>query len=164
MITLHTAPDLHSSSSDAFTLYEKSAFGEKQSTHISYVPVEVLYLYETQKLTTNKTKQQLLTLLKKQDKQLEQNYRVYQNLRAKGYVLKPGFKFGVPFLMYERGTKPGQAHAPWMVVILETTKKMNWEDFAAKQRIAHTTKKHLMLALLSPNTISYYESAWKKLT
>jgi len=41
---------------------------------------------------------------------------VYEDLRNKGYILKPGMKYGVTFMVYEYG--PGLDHAPFLVDVL----------------------------------------------
>jgi tRNA-intron endonuclease, archaea type len=47
---------------------------------------------------------------------------------------------------------------------LYTTKEnelINWHDFAAKNRVAHSTKKNLVIAIVDDESdVSYYEISW----
>jgi tRNA-intron endonuclease len=40
---------------------------------------------------------------------------------------------------------------------------MTWHDFSAKNRIAHSTKKNLLIAIVDEEgDVSYYEVSWKR--
>jgi tRNA splicing endonuclease len=41
---------------------------------------------------------------------------------------------------------------------------MTWQDFASKNRIAHSTKKRLLIAVVDEeNDVSYFEINWMKM-
>lgn len=157
-----------STSSDAFTLYEKSSYGDKRANKVEYSPVEALFLVQENKMTLfhNSKKideSSLLKKLKKIDKKITLKLIVYRDLRKKGYILKSALKFGAEFRVYEKGIKPGIDHAKWILTIAKDTDNINWHDFAAKNRIAHSTRKSLLLAIIdSESSVSYYEIAWRK--
>lgn len=159
---------IYSTSPDAFTLQNKSNFGERSSQRIEYSPVESLFLVETKKLevyasTKLLTKESLLKKLKSLDKRLELKYLVFKDLRQKGYILKSALKFGADFRIYNKGEKPGKAHAKWLLFAIDEHKKIDAKDFSAKNRIAHSTKKNLLLAIIDDeSSITYYEIHWKK--
>lgn len=170
MITAYLSGNsISSPSSDAFSLNEKSGFGEKSNGKIVYMPSEALFLLEKDKISLyfNKSSlsfQQTLKKLKNFDKNLELKYLVYKNLRIKGYIPKAALKFGSDFRVYDLGDKPGKAHARWLVIILQSNKPLSLHDFAAKARIAHSTKKNLLFAIIDEeSSISYYETNWKRL-
>ena len=84
-------------------------------------------------------------------------------MREKGYVVKTALKFGADFRVYDKGKKPGKAHAKWIVFAEHESKKLTWHEFSAKNRVAHSTKKHLLLAILDEEgDISYYEVRWMR--
>ena len=90
-------------------------------------------------------------------------YSVYKDLRARGYVVKTGFKYGADFSVYDRGVKPGQDHSRWIVYPVHEAKKFSWHDFSAKNRIAHTTKKRLMLGVVDDEgSVTYFEVRWMR--
>ena len=88
---------------------------------------------------------------------------VLADLRTRGYIVKPGLKFGADFAVYDRGIKPGDDHAVWLVFPVHEGEKFNWRDFAAKNRVAHTTKKRLMVAVVDDErSVTYFEIKWTR--
>jgi len=160
---------IHSTSPEAFSLYEKSRFGEKSGKKIIYSPTEALFLAEKSQLYVFSNSKMLnsdslLKKLKKKDKEIERKLSVFSDLRKKGYIVKAGLKFGTEFRVYNKGVKPGQDHAPWLLQTFSDSEKINWQDFAAKNRVAHSTRKNLLIAVVdSENSITYYEISWKKI-
>jgi tRNA-intron endonuclease len=70
-------------------------------------------------------------------------------------------KFGAEFRVYEMGLKPGEEHAKWIVFTENESKKASWNEFSAKNRIAHSTNKKLLLAIVDEEgDITYYEVDW----
>ncbi len=158
-----------SNSTEAFSLCEKSRLGEKVGGKIEYLFVEALFLMEQQKMEIFQAKNKLnfeniLKKIKKIDKNIETKLIVYRDLRKKGYIAKTALKFGAEFRIYDRGIKPGQDHAKWIMHIAKENENLKWHDFAAKNRIAHSTKKNLLLAIVDEEKdVSYYEISWKRL-
>ena len=82
-------------------------------------------------------------------------------MREKGYVVKTALKFGADFRVYEKGRRPGKSHAKWIVFADRETNKTSWQEFSAKNRVAHSTKKRLLLAIVDEESdVSYYEINW----
>ena len=160
--------EISSNSQEAHFLVEKSNFGEKIEDKIHYLPVEALFLLEEGKLEVFQqnrklTKQEILTKLQKSDKKLQTKYLVFKDLRKKGYVVKTALKFGAEFRVYDKGKKPGNEHAKWLVITDKESNKANWHEFSSKNRVAHSTKKNLLLALVDEEgKIIYYEIRWIK--
>lgn len=154
--------------SDAHSLYQKSVFGQSKSGKIQYMLSETLYLVEKNKLEVfQKNKlldfKDLLNKLKRIDKKIHLKYPVYKDLREKGYIPKTALKFGADFRVYEKGRRPGNEHAKWVVFCEHESKTQKWNEFAAKNRVAHSTKKKLLLAILDEEgDVSYYEVGWVK--
>lgn len=159
---------ISSNSQEAFQLYEKSRFGEKIGEKIQYTYSEAIYLTEEQKADIYfgkklLSKDELIKKLKKRDKKIEIKYPVFRDLRKKGYVVKTALKFGADFRVYKKGIKPGQDHAKWIVFADYETKTLNWQEFSSKNRIAHSTKKKLLLAIVDEESdVTYYEVNWIK--
>lgn len=167
MIQAHFIGDrIHSKSIDAFTLYEKSAFGEKKESFIEYSPVEALFLLSEGKIFLFSGKKQLdeealLKKIRKTDKKIQIKFIVFQDLRRKGYILKTALKYGADFRVYEKGERPGEEHARWILFATKENHALNWHDFAAKNRIAHSIKKNLLIAIVDEESdVSYYQVSW----
>ena len=170
MITSHISGDkIISTSPDAFSLYEKSRFGEKSENKIEYSFVEVLFLLSQNKIQVLSNKklvsyENLAKKAKKADKKLDVKLAVFADLRKKGYIVKTALKFGAEFRVYKKGVKPGQDHAAWLLYPVKEHDNLTWYDFAAKNRVATSTKKNLLIAIIDEESdVTYYEIGWKKL-
>ena len=150
--------------------YTKSRFGELIEDKIKYSVIEALYLFEKKRAllyemgkTKSLKKEEIIKKTKKIDKRFLTRYLVYKELRNRGYVVKTALKFGADFRVYNRGIKPGQDHAKWIVFPIHESETMTWYNFASKNRVAHSTRKNLLLAIMDEeNSITYYEVSWIK--
>ncbi|MDP3881419.1 MAG: tRNA-intron lyase [Nanoarchaeota archaeon] len=169
MITAYFSGDkIFSNSEEAFSLYEKSCFGEKKESRIEYALFEALFLVRERKMQVLSGKKiihldSLIKKLRKIDKKLETKFTVYCDLRKAGYIVKTALKFGAEFRVYEKGIHPGEDHARWILYTSKEHDQLSWHDFAAKNRIAHSTKKNLLIAVVDEEgDVSYYEVSWIK--
>jgi tRNA-intron endonuclease len=94
------------------------------------------------------SEEEALKKLHKLDSRLSVRLPVFSDLRKKGYIVKTALKFGAEFRVYEKGAKPGEEHARWVLYAIKESEKMTWHDFSAKNRVAHSTKKKLLLAIV----------------
>lgn len=131
--------------------------------------LEAVYLSEKKKLTVfdgNKkqiSSENLLKKARKGEKDFWVKYCVFKDLREKGYIVKTALKFGADFRVYDKGVKPGQDHAKWIVFPSSENQKFTWQEFSAKNRVAHSTKKNLLLAIVDDEgDVSYWETRWLK--
>ncbi|VVB82880.1 tRNA-splicing endonuclease [uncultured archaeon] len=159
---------ISSADSEAFSLYEKSRFGEISGEKIQYSIAETLYLVEKEKMEvfSNKkkfSKKDFIEKCGKIDKKINVKYPVFKDLREKGYIIKTALKFGADFRVYDKGAKVGEEHAKWIVFTDHESKRLTWHEFSAKNRVAHSTKKNLLLAIVDEEgDVSYYEVKWIK--
>ncbi len=158
--------NISSNSVEAFSLHKKSHFGELLREQIQYSSSETLFLVEKKKMDvfSGRKKISLKELMKKiqrADKRIYVKYPVFRDLREKGYIVKTALKFGADFRVYEKGAKPGKKHAKWIVFADHESKRLTWHEFSAKNRVAHSTRKNLLLAIVDEEgDISYYEVRW----
>ena len=159
---------ISSNASEAHALYKKSCFGEPVRGKIQYSLSETLFLLEKNKIevfSRNKKipEKELINKFKRIDKKIQIKYPVFKDLREKGYVMKTALKFGADFRVYDKGVKPGKKHAKWIVFADHESKRLTWPEFSAKNRVAHSTKKNLLLAIVDEEgDITYYEVKWVK--
>ena len=157
-----------SNSQEAFSLYKKSHFGEPSGEKIQYSMPEALFLAERGKIDVfhGKKKISYRDLMKKAqniDKRIQVKYPVFKDLRNKGYVVKTALKFGADFRVYDRGFSPGEKHAKWVVFTDHESRRLTWHEFSAKNRVAHSTKKNLLLAIVDEEgDVTYYEIKWTR--
>ena len=101
----------------------------------------------------------LIKKLSRSNKNFQIKYQVFKNLREKGYLVKTALKFGADFRIYEKGKT--NTHSKWLCYVTTENKRIKWQDFAAKNRVAHSTKKNLLIAIVDEeNQITYYEIKW----
>lgn len=148
-------------------LYDSGRFGELKEGKVQYSLVEGLYLLEKSKIEIYMSKRKKMSFDEyvKKARKYEPNfwirYCVYRDLRTRGYIVKTALKFGADFRVYDRGIKPGDDHAKWIVYPVHEGEVMSWYEFSAKNRVAHSTKKNLLVACVDDeNDVTYWEIGW----
>ena len=155
-------------SQQARELHEKGSYGTILSDgRVRLSLLEAVFLSEKQKIITYDGKKKKISQEKIMEKAAKTEhdfwtrYPVYKDFRNRGYIIKTALKFGADFRIYERGVKPGQEHAKWIVYPVKESQKLTWQDFAAKNRVAHSTKKNLLIAIVDDEgDVTYYEIKW----
>ncbi len=157
-----------SNTPEARTLCDRSSFGKLTGEKIRYSFVEVLFLIDKERMEVffgkkRLLKEQVLKKMKRFDRKLSSKFLVFKDMRERGYILKNALKFGADFRVYEQSKKPGKVHSKWILYIDSESKSLDWHEFSAKNRVAHSTKKKLLIAIVDEeNDISYYEVNWFK--
>ena len=148
-------------------LYDQSRFGEIKERKIQYSLVEALFLYEKGKVNIKNDKGKELNsdsfvkLATKFEPNFWKRYCVYKDLRSRGYIVKTALKFGADFRVYDRGVKPGEDHAKWIVYPVHETETLTWYEFSAKNRVAHSTRKRLLVGCVDAESdVTYWEIKW----
>lgn len=155
-------------SNEARELLNKSSFGAMKKSNVLLSLFEALYLLEKDKITIKANNKELSedAFIKKARKKIKDfitKYAVFRDLRERGYVVKTALKFGAEFRVYDKGIKPGQDHAKWIVYPVHESEHFTWHDFAAKNRVAHSTKKRLLIGIVDDEEdVTFYEIAWKR--
>jgi len=159
---------IFSNKKEAFSLYEQSRFGESKEGKIVYSIPECLYLVEKGKLqiVVGKKKlsfDKLMTKFQEEDSKIGIKYAVFKDMRNRGYVVKTALKFGAEFRVYDKGKQPGEEHALWILYPVKENETLTWHDFSAKNRVAHSTKKNLLIGIVDEEgDVTYYISQWLK--
>ncbi|MBU3913134.1 MAG: tRNA-intron lyase [Nanoarchaeota archaeon] len=167
-LAIFTGESVYSNKKEAFTLYEQSRFGEPKEGKIIYSMFEALFLSEKGKLEIKEkskkiTFERLMEKAKTLDSRILTKYIVFKDMRNRGYVVKTALKFGAEFRVYDKGKTPGQEHAKWILYPVRESDFLTWHDFSAKNRVAHSTKKNLLIGIVDDeNDVTYYEISWVK--
>lgn len=88
-------------------------------------------------------------------------YTVYKDLRDRGYVVKPGMKFGGDFAVYKYG--PGIDHAPFIVHVVPSSARIDPVEIVRAGRLSHTVKKKFVIATIYEGSVNYYVLSWRKM-
>ncbi len=95
-------------------------------------------------------------------KDFEAKYKVYRDLRDKGFVVRPGLKFGSDFSVYRYG--PGIDHAPFLVTVFSKDTKLLGVDLVRAGRLANSVRKKWVIAvILEDGSIRYLVFSWYRL-
>ena len=154
---------ISSNSKEAQNLFATKKFGERSGEKIFYSLSEALFLVQDKKMEIEDYKNKVLSeneILRKFeriDKKFKNKFIVFKDLRKKGYIVKTALKFGAEFRVYEKRKN----HSKWILFPVSENKSITWQDFSAKNRVAHSTKKNLLIAIVDEETkVSYYEIRW----
>ncbi|MHA1786387.1 MAG: tRNA-intron lyase [Candidatus Helarchaeota archaeon] len=129
---------------------------------------EALYLLETKRITIISQengekieKEEFEKIAEEFHKNFFNKYIVYKDLRTKGYVLRPGLKFGADFAVYVHG--PGIDHAPFIIHVLENRDNISAIEMVRAGRLATSVRKKFVIATVPLNNkVSYYIFTWFK--
>lgn len=155
-------------SQDSRTIYEQTRWGELKENKFHYSLVEALYLLEKGKMEVLDGKKKIkaddfIKKVKKVDPRFWVRYVAFRDMRSRGYIVKTALKFGADFRVYERGVKPGEDHAKWIMYPVYESEGFSWYEFSAKNRVAHSTRKNLLIAVVDEeNDLTYYSIAWTR--
>jgi tRNA-intron endonuclease len=145
-------------------LYNRSRYGEVKNRKVYLSFFEALFLLEKNKIIITDVRGRAYDydrFVKKMKKGFLVKYAVFKDLRSRGYITKTALKFGADFRVYGKGIKPGEDHAKWVVFCVHESEKHTWKEFSAKNRVAHSTRKLLLLAVVDDELdISYWEVSW----
>ena len=149
-------------------LYNRSNFGVLKKEKLILSLVESLYLLEKNKIEVKKGKRLLkpedfIREAKKKDKDFLLRYSVYKDLRNRGYVVKTALKYGADYRVYPKDKKMGEEHSKWVVFSVHESERFNWKKFVAMNRVAHSTRKSLLIGVVDDELdVTYYEVNWKR--
>ncbi|MFW9846130.1 MAG: tRNA-intron lyase [Candidatus Thorarchaeota archaeon] len=130
--------------------------------------IECAYLTETGRLQVkDSTESKVLSLREiiilgsKQSEEFLDKYMVYTQLRQRGYIIRPGLKFGTDFAVYEHG--PGKDHAPFLIHVIPQRKGVVPLDIVRAGRLATSVRKKFIIATVKENgEIAYYSFVWHR--
>jgi len=165
---LHETRVITEATDEAKELYNQSRFGTLlKSGRVQLSLLEAAYLLEKEKVNVVDGRnrsiefENYLKKAKKNEPNIWIRYCVYKDMRNRGYIVKTALKFGADFRVYDRGVKPGEDHARWIIYPVSEGNTLTWHEFSAKNRVAHSTKKRLMMGVVDEEgDVTYWEVRW----
>jgi tRNA-intron endonuclease len=143
----------------ASKLHQKG-FGRPGEAGLELSLLEAAYLVERGSVTVEEAGRECSPeeLLRRMgDREALLKYKVYQDLRQRGYIVKTGFKFGAHFRVYERGTGT-EKHSRYLVHAVREKDTMAFPELARAVRLAHSVKKVMVFAVMDEEgDITYYK-------
>lgn len=131
--------------------------------NFSFSIFEVLYLYDKEIFIAkqndkNLNQKELLQIGRDLYSDFPSKYTVYEDLREKGWIVRPGLKYGADFSIYQYG--PHLEHAPLLINIFSKDKELLGIDFVRSGRLATSVKKKWALALVLNDSVEYLTFKW----
>ncbi|MCK4237555.1 MAG: tRNA-intron lyase [Candidatus Lokiarchaeota archaeon] len=127
--------------------------------------IEAQYLLESGRisifdveLNKNLTSEEFFEFAKNKHNMFEDKYKIYKDLRDKGYVVRPALKFGADFAVYKKG--PGLEHSPFIIQVLRSDSNISAMELVRAGRLATSVRKRFIIA--NPQTKTYYVLKWFK--
>lgn len=158
-----------------YLLYEAGFFGKplgirKPKVYKYNVPYELsfydaLYLLDlgiirVKKNNKNLSRKKIINMASKAVDDFMAKYVVYKDLRDRGFIVKPGMKFGADFVVYVYG--PGIDHSPFAVSVFSKKITLKGQDFLRSGRLSWSVRKKWVLACVYDSNIKYFVFEWDK--
>jgi tRNA-intron endonuclease len=116
-------------------------FGEPFSGIFELSLYEAYYLMKKNVL---QLEDDLYSIAKKEQKDFDLSYTVYEDLMDRGYMPKTGFKYGTHFRVYD--LRVDKIHAPYMIHCYKEGSRVAWSGISRASRLAHSVKKKMLFA------------------
>lgn len=130
-------------------LYEEHYYGKMIGKRLQLSLLETAFLMSKGMLAVRDAKSGRKTGLKsvlRRAQRIQPDFdlrlRIYENLRARGIIVKTGFKYGSHFRVYEGD--PEKHHAKYLVHALPAGFKGMWPEISRAVRLAHGVKKEIL--------------------
>ncbi len=140
-------------------VFEQGYFGKQLGDRLELALVEALLLLKRGRIRVLKnnqpmTAEQLFSHAASIDKRFAEKYRVYEDLRERGLLVRTGFKFGCDFRVYERGVqlkkgpKSAKEHTKWIVFCVPEDYTMSFQELSRSVRLAHNIRARMLWAIV----------------
>ena len=154
---------------DRESVYEPGFYGKMYSDRLELSLVEALLLLKRGKIKIFKDEKEMSfeELFKhgcKVDERFPERYRVYEDLRERGLLVRTGLKFGCDFRCYDRGVKlkkgpkSQKEHTKWIVFAVPEDYTCGFQELARAVRLAHNIRAKMLWALVdNESDVTYYQ-------
>jgi tRNA-intron endonuclease len=140
-------------------VYEPGYYGKIIGDRLELALVEALLLLKRGRIRVFKddkqmTFKELFDHACSLDKRFPERYRVYEDLRERGLLVRTGFKFGCDFRVYERGVqlkkgpKSAKEHTKWIVFCVPEDFTMSFQELSRSVRLAHNIRARMLWAIV----------------
>jgi len=151
-------------------LHDELYYGKViEDDHLDLSLTEAMHLVDREELTVQEDGAQLdreglFDRFAAIDDEFPQKYRVYSDLRERGYILKSGFKFGSHFRVYPRGVNPYKdgpksqnEHTKWVVHCVPEDHSLGYAEMSRAVRLAQNIRATMLWAVVdSERGVTYY--------
>lgn len=141
------------------TRLHQKGFGKRIQGTLELSLLEALFLLERESIKVLEKSRECAPedVLKRVDEEeFLLRYRVYKDLRERGYIVKTGFKFGAHFRVYERGESIKE-HSRYLVHAVKESEVLAFPELSRAVRLTQGVKKTMIFAVVDDEgDITYY--------
>ena len=149
-------------------VYEPGYYGKQLGVRLELALVEALLLVKRGRVRLFQgekqlTFQELYDHATRLDRRFAHKYRVYEDLRERGLLVRTGFKFGCDFRVYDRGVqlkkgpKSAKEHTKWIVFSVPEDFTMSFQELSRSVRLAHNIRAKMLWAIVdNEGDCTYY--------
>lgn len=153
---------------EANEVYEIGCYGKVENDRNLLALAEAMHLIERKRLMVKEGKKALgkddfYNRACETDKEFPQKYKVYKDLRERGFVVRTGFKFGTHFRVYDRGVKlkkgpkSAKEHTKWIVHAVPEGFTCSYAELSRAVRLAHNIRATMLWAVVDDEgDVTYY--------
>ena len=150
-------------------LYDNGFFGKILDNRLELAMAEACILIKRGRLTVtqegkNMEFSDLFEHACKMDRRFPERFRVYEDLRERGLVVRTGLKFGCDHRVYERGVqlkrgpKSAKEHTKWIVYCIPEDYTCSFQELSRSVRLPHNIRAKMLWALVdNEGDITYYQ-------
>jgi tRNA-intron endonuclease, archaea type len=149
-------------------VYEPGYYGKMLGDRLELALVEASILLKRGRIRVLKngepmTFEMLFQHASSLDSRFPHKYRVYEDLRERGLLVRTGFKFGCDFRVYDRGVqlkkgpKSAKEHTKWIVFSVPEDFTMSFQELSRSVRLAHNIRARMLWAIVdNEGDCTYY--------
>jgi tRNA-intron endonuclease len=150
-------------------VYEPGFYGKQIGDRLELALVEALLLLKRGRIRVLRDGQpmnfqELYEHARRIDPRIPHRYRVYEDLRERGLLVRTGFKFGCDFRVYERGVslkkgpKAAKEHTKWIVFSVPEDFTCSFQELSRAVRLAHNIRARMLWAIVdNEGDCTYYQ-------
>lgn len=154
---------------DIEEVYSQYYYGKKTDQGLELSFTEGMHLFDRDLAEIsvegeNPGREELYREFVERDEEFELKYRVYSDLRERGFIVKSGFKFGTHFRVYPRGANPytdekgKKDHTKWVVQAVRESESRDMEEISRAVRLAHNIRARMLWGVVdSEGDVTYLE-------
>ena len=140
-------------------VYEPGYYGKSLENRLELALVEACLLLKRGRIRVFKEEkemsfQELFDHACSLDKRFSERFRVYEDLRERGLLVRTGYKFGCDFRVYERGVqlkkgpKAAKEHTKWIVFCVPEDYTCSFQELSRAVRLAHNIRARMLWAIV----------------
>ncbi|MBI4170782.1 MAG: tRNA-intron lyase [Candidatus Aenigmarchaeota archaeon] len=150
-------------------VYEPGYYGKQLGDRLELALVEACLLLKRGRIRVLKegnpmTFEELFSHAASLDSRFSHKYRVYEDLRERGLLVRTGFKFGCDFRVYDRGVqlkkgpKSAKEHTKWIVFSVPEDFTMSFQELSRSVRLAHNIRAKMLWAIVDNEAdVTFYQ-------